>query len=642
MGRPARRRPPGSPAPRRAAQTRPLPAADHRRGGLYPVRARRGQPVLPAGLGQVRAGQSHRDQQQAFRPLGRGVRRRRGRRRDDRQPEYAQVPAVPAGTRVRMSAGQRFLNRNAATSLKSANLIRIPGVTRVIFRSVADSSSRLLSVVQLPGAGEPRDPVALAAAEPGLAGIVTLQRRKAAQISEGGEEGFFLDTIAEYQWARDAAGLAQATLDGLVKPVIEVCEHYGLAPWRLAPRHVGKYLAREGKRAGATVRRNKKTERRLLRLPRAAVWGGDPPPLRPGGRVTGRPVQPAPAPRRLRPAGPALAAGPAGVLRPLARLARRCPQAGDRPPRLRDGQAHLPLRRPGRRALRRPDRRPALGVWAVGPVAGQRQGRPRIRAPPAGGLHVRGRPGAAVVVDRGRPWRLLRRPGASRRPAIPLRAHPAGRVGAECGDAGDRGHAADVPEGPAVRRRPVPDRAGRPPASPSPPPRRGDPQLRAGHDALGGAEAAWPRPAHYYGFLPGHCPCRPGNGQPGRRRPGSAATHDRQGEPAMKWNLRWAAARRDIWRPADLLKAFEDVEFTPSLSKAAALWSGKPIPVRLDDLDKICAALNCTVADLLEAEPLAGTGNGQQQRAAGAGGQPRGPVLLSPRPGGSRPSLPPN
>jgi hypothetical protein len=111
----------------------------------------------------------------------------------------------------------------------------------------------------------------------------------------------------------------------------------------------------------------------------------------------------------------------------------------------------------------------------------------------------------------------------------------------------------------------------------------------------------------------------------------------------MKWNLRWAAARRDIWRPADLLKAFGDVEFTPSLSKVAALWSGKPISVRLDDLDKICAALNCTVADLLEAEPLAGTGDGQQeQRAAGAGGQSGGPVRPSPRPGGSRRSLPPN
>ena len=111
----------------------------------------------------------------------------------------------------------------------------------------------------------------------------------------------------------------------------------------------------------------------------------------------------------------------------------------------------------------------------------------------------------------------------------------------------------------------------------------------------------------------------------------------------MKWNLRWAAARRDIWRPADLLKAFAEAGFTPSLSKVAALWSGKPISVRLDDLDKICAALDCTVADLLEAEPLAGVGSeGEEQQAAGAGGQPGEPVRPIPRSAGSRRSLPPN
>ena len=91
--------------------------------------------------------------------------------------------------------------------------------------------------------------------EQGLADVVTLQRRKAAEISEGDEESFFLDTVAEYQWARDAAGLAPATLDGLTKPVIEVCQHYGLAPWRLTPRQVDKYFAGAGKRASATVRR---------------------------------------------------------------------------------------------------------------------------------------------------------------------------------------------------------------------------------------------------------------------------------------------------------------------------------------------------------------------------------------------------
>ena len=109
----------------------------------------------------------------------------------------------------------------------------------------------------------------------------------------------------------------------------------------------------------------------------------------------------------------------------------------------------------------------------------------------------------------------------------------------------------------------------------------------------------------------------------------------------MKWNLRWAAARRDIWRPSDLLKAFEDAGFTPSLSKVAALWSGKPISVRLDDLDKICAALGCTVADLLEAEPVVAGGKEHEQirQAAGDGGQAVRPV---PRRGGARRSLPPN
>ncbi|TDD82200.1 helix-turn-helix domain-containing protein [Actinomadura rubrisoli] len=112
----------------------------------------------------------------------------------------------------------------------------------------------------------------------------------------------------------------------------------------------------------------------------------------------------------------------------------------------------------------------------------------------------------------------------------------------------------------------------------------------------------------------------------------------------MKWNLRWAAAKRDIWRPSDLLPVFEAVGFTPSLSKVAALWSGKPISVRLDDLDKICAALGCTVADLLEAEPVAIVDgeHEQPQRAVGDSGTAGGPVRPTSRRGGQRRSLPPN
>jgi DNA-binding Xre family transcriptional regulator len=111
----------------------------------------------------------------------------------------------------------------------------------------------------------------------------------------------------------------------------------------------------------------------------------------------------------------------------------------------------------------------------------------------------------------------------------------------------------------------------------------------------------------------------------------------------VKWNLRWAAAKRDIWRPSDLLTAFQEVGFTPSLSKVAALWGGKPISVRLDDLDKMCAALGCTIADLLEAEPLAGASGeqGKEQRAVGAG-EAGGVVRPTSRRGGLRRSLPPS
>ena len=86
---------------------------------------------------------------------------------------------------------------------------------------------------------------------------------------------------------------------------------------------------------------------------------------------------------------------------------------------------------------------------------------------------------------------------------------------------------------------------------------------------------------------------------------------------------------------------FAEVGFTPSLSKVAALWSGKPTTVRLDDLDKICAALDCTVADLLEAEPVAVSEDHERQtdRAVGSADQPARPTF---RRGRARRSLPPN
>jgi integrase len=110
----------------------------------------------------------------------------------------------------------------------------------------------VLSLVQ-PGPARDAEPSAYPA-EPGLADVVTLQRRRAAGTSTGDEQGFFLDTLAEYEWARDVAGLAASTLDRLVKPVVEICGHYGVAAWRLSPRQVDKYFAGPGKRGRSTVR----------------------------------------------------------------------------------------------------------------------------------------------------------------------------------------------------------------------------------------------------------------------------------------------------------------------------------------------------------------------------------------------------
>ncbi|GAA3250984.1 hypothetical protein GCM10010532_097960 [Dactylosporangium siamense] len=89
--------------------------------------------------------------------------------------------------------------------------------------------------------------------EAGLADVLTLDRRRAA--GGGDEQAMFLDTVAEYQWARDVAGLAPSTLERLVGPVLEVCEHFEVVPWRLTARDVDRYFAGPGRRSTSTVRR---------------------------------------------------------------------------------------------------------------------------------------------------------------------------------------------------------------------------------------------------------------------------------------------------------------------------------------------------------------------------------------------------
>ncbi|MBN9096687.1 MAG: helix-turn-helix transcriptional regulator [Pseudonocardia sp.] len=73
----------------------------------------------------------------------------------------------------------------------------------------------------------------------------------------------------------------------------------------------------------------------------------------------------------------------------------------------------------------------------------------------------------------------------------------------------------------------------------------------------------------------------------------------------MRWNLRMVAAQRGVWKASDLRRALAEAGLVVSAGKMSHLWSGRPISVRLDDLDVICAVLECTPAELLLPEPPA-------------------------------------
>lgn len=105
----------------------------------------------------------------------------------------------------------------------------------------------------------------------------------------------------------------------------------------------------------------------------------------------------------------------------------------------------------------------------------------------------------------------------------------------------------------------------------------------------------------------------------------------------MKWNLRLAAAHRGVWKASELQRMLAEHGLVISAGKMSGLWSGQPASIKLDDLDIICVTLDCTVADLLIAEPGKVTkpvaGQGKQAAATG------GPAVVPQRRDGR--SLPP-
>jgi putative transcriptional regulator len=103
----------------------------------------------------------------------------------------------------------------------------------------------------------------------------------------------------------------------------------------------------------------------------------------------------------------------------------------------------------------------------------------------------------------------------------------------------------------------------------------------------------------------------------------------------MQWNLRLAAAQRGIWRSSDLRRMLAEAGLEISAGKMSHLWSGRPISIRLDDLDIVCAVLGCEPGDLLIRDLAAAKPAAREAPAAAAaaeirpsrrGGRPLPPV----------------
>jgi DNA-binding Xre family transcriptional regulator len=71
----------------------------------------------------------------------------------------------------------------------------------------------------------------------------------------------------------------------------------------------------------------------------------------------------------------------------------------------------------------------------------------------------------------------------------------------------------------------------------------------------------------------------------------------------MRWNLRMTAAERGIWKSTELRRRLAEQGLVISAGKMSGLWTGQPTSIRLDDLDVLCAVLDCQPDDLLKPEP---------------------------------------
>lgn len=67
----------------------------------------------------------------------------------------------------------------------------------------------------------------------------------------------------------------------------------------------------------------------------------------------------------------------------------------------------------------------------------------------------------------------------------------------------------------------------------------------------------------------------------------------------MRWNLRMKAAEAGIWKSTEMRRRLAEAGLEISAGKMSALWTGTPTTIRLDDLEVLCAVLECEPSDLL-------------------------------------------
>lgn len=71
----------------------------------------------------------------------------------------------------------------------------------------------------------------------------------------------------------------------------------------------------------------------------------------------------------------------------------------------------------------------------------------------------------------------------------------------------------------------------------------------------------------------------------------------------MQWTLRLRAAERGIWKSAQLRRMLAEAGLEISAGKMSSWWAGTPPTMRLEELDVLCAVLDCTPNDLMTPEP---------------------------------------